>query len=164
MNPSPDQYRLLFDVTHDGSRAWAFPAFGLVFVAIGVGVVVYERRTRAEPSKRSRALGAWALLVFATLWTSLSGVASYREYRTLLDAVENGTVKHVEGTVDDFVPMPANGHGVEHFAVNGKRFEYSDNVLTFGFNRTSAKGGPMRAGLQVRIGYVDGTIVRLESR
>jgi hypothetical protein len=58
---------------------------------------------------------------------------------------------------------------LESFTVNGVRFEYSEYATTPGFHHTSLYGGPMKAGLQVRIHYTDlfgetvhPTILRLE--
>ncbi len=161
---SSEPYKLIFDVTREGFRDWWFPAFGLLFVALGVVGVIVERRFASRPRRWPGALGVWAFLGFSVLWTFLSGFFSYREYATLVSAVEQGTVQYVEGPVQNFAPMPANGHGVERFEVGGKRFEYSHNVASAGFNDTSTEGGPMRPGLQVRVGYVGDTIVHLEVR
>jgi hypothetical protein len=46
--------------------------------------------------------------------------------------------------------------------VHGVRFQYSDYVITAGFNNTSSHGGPIREGLPVRIWYLDGEILRLD--
>ncbi|MEO7576992.1 MAG: hypothetical protein ABIT83_05210, partial [Massilia sp.] len=64
--------------------------------------------------------------------------------------------------VADFVPMPAAGHAMERFCVQQACFSYSDFVIGGGFNNTASHGGPIRAGLPVRVTYVDGDIVKLE--
>lgn len=160
----PDGYTLVFDITREGYRDWWFPAFGLIFVALGVAAVVYVRRARSLSPRRGLAIGAWAMLTFSILWTVGFEMVSYRQYAQLVQAVKGGALRYVEGQVENFVPMPANGHGVERFEVQGRRFEYSHNVLTAGFNKTSTQGGPIRPGLHVRVGYVGDTIVRLEIR
>ena len=161
---SSEPYELIFDITREGFRNWWFPAFGLFFVALGVVGAMVERHFAARPGRWPRALGVWAFLSFSVLWTILSGFFIYRDYARLVRAFEQDTVQYVEGPVQNFIPMPANGHGVERFEVGGKRFEYSHNVASAGFNHTSTKGGPIHEGLQVRIGYVGDTIVRLEVR
>jgi len=155
---------LIFDIAREGYRTVWFPASGLLFVALGVAAVVYERRSRPAASNWRRALGPWALLTFTSLWTLTAGVSTYREYANLRRAVEAGEVQYVEGPVESFLPMPVNGHGVEQFEVHGKHFEYSPNVVSAGFNKPSTQGGPIRAGRYVRVGYVGQTIVRLETR
>ena len=62
----------------------------------------------------------------------------------------------------DFVPMPYTGHASERFAVGGKTFSYSDYILTGCFNNAASHGGPIKAGLTVRVSYVGNCIVRLE--
>ncbi|WP_321797617.1 hypothetical protein [Burkholderia sp. BCC1988] len=61
-----------------------------------------------------------------------------------------------------FEPMPYGGHAMERFCVGQVCFSYSDYVVTGGFNNTASHGGPIRAGLPVRVSYVDGLIVKLE--
>jgi len=161
-NQTPAAYSLIFDLEREDYGDWCFPAFGLLFVAISVAAVLYERWSRPVQSGWRRALAPWACLVFASLWTLALGIATYREHVSLTRALESGSVQYVEGPVEGFVPMPANGHGVEKFEVRGKHFEYADNLVTPGFHTTSARGGPIRPGLQVRVGYVGQTIVRLE--
>ena len=51
---------------------------------------------------------------------------------------------------------------MERFCVSGTCFEYSDYVVTGGFNNTSSHGGPIRAGLPVRVSHVGDRIVKLE--
>ena len=58
--------------------------------------------------------------------------------------------------------MPFEGHDTERFTVNGVGFSYSDYLVTAGFNQSASHGGPMHAGLPVRICYRDGEILRLQ--
>jgi len=162
VNPSSSHYRLVFDITREWYRNWWFPAVGLVFVAGTLAFALYTRRPRTPPLPKALTVAAWVAVGFTSLWTAVSGSGTYGEYVTLKRAVAAGTVQFVEGPVEHFVPMPLNGHGVEQFEVQGKHFEYSHNIVTAGFNTTSTRGGPIREGLQVRIGYVGATIVRLE--
>jgi hypothetical protein len=156
-------YVTVFDAATEPFRNWWFPAFGLIFVAIGYlqlfkpsalpfGRQLSERRGRMS----------WYVLVFAILWTLIAaaaiGIGSYRAWREL----KTGDYRVVEGRVENFEPMPWAGHGDESFDVNGVHFAYSDYVVTSGFNNAASHGGPIRAGLPVRIAYKDGQILRLE--
>jgi hypothetical protein len=80
--------------------------------------------------------------------------------------VQDNACRVVEGTVDDFQPLSASGHGEESFFVAGVRFAYSDYRVSDGFNNASGLGGPIRGGQIVRICYdpADHTILRLEIR
>ena len=89
--------------------------------------------------------------------------SGWLEHRRLVAAYQNGSAKLVEGVVENFVPLPPEGHALESFEVNGKRFEYSKFVVTEGFNGVVDSGSGLRDGLRVRVWYVGGTIVRLET-
>jgi hypothetical protein len=52
----------------------------------------------------------------------------------------------LEGSVENFDPMPYEGHQDECFTVQSKRFCYSDYEVQAGFNRSAAHGGPIRQG------------------
>lgn len=58
--------------------------------------------------------------------------------------------------------MPATGHAMEKFCVADACFEYSEYVISGGFNNTSSHGWPIREGLRVRATYVGNSIVKLE--
>src|SRR5947208_38201 len=79
----------------------------------------------------------------------------------LAAAFRAGKCSVVEGTVTDFHAMPANGHGIESFLVGGKRFQYSDYIITSGFHQTTSHGGPVRDGLRLRIHYLGSNIAKL---
>jgi hypothetical protein len=157
----PVTYTTVFDVTAAGYRYWTWIVLGLLFVAIAVGVALHDLRRHPERTRLRRAF-VWLLPAFPALWTLAVTAKTYSEHARLSSALERGAVAYVEGTVENFVPMPATGHAMEHFEVAGQSFEYSDFVVTGGFNNTASRGGPIRAGLPVRIGHVDGTIVRLD--
>ncbi len=101
-------------------------------------------------------------LAFVVLWSGIALYHSLGEYYRLIKARRAGTFYVVEGKVMDFDPLAYKGHQNESFTVNGKHFEYSDYWITNGFNRTASHGGPIQAGLQVRISYVGNTIIKLE--
>lgn len=57
--------------------------------------------------------------------------------------------------------MPHEDKGYEHFTVDGVPFDYRDPDITPEFHHTSTHGGPIRAGLQVRITYLHaGGVIR----
>lgn len=159
---SQDSFRVVFDVTEVGYRHWTFPAFGLIFVAIGLGLILYRYFWPKVETKAFRRLFPYLYAGFALCWTLVAFASTYSDYLTLRDAVRNGQCELVEGTVTKFVPMPREGHANEHFVVNGHYYEYSDYGVTAGFNNTQSHGGPLREGLRVRICAVGGEIARLE--
>jgi len=162
------KYRVVFDAGQ-ALPPWYFPAFGLIFITIGL--FLWRFRTRPWPGRldwplREKKIAALALLVFSVLWTSVAAISVFGDHARMKNALLTGTARVVEGNVEDFHPMPHSGHDTERLTVNGVHFAYSDFILTGGFNQTSSHGGPMRAGLAVRIHYEgppnDATILRLE--
>ena len=157
-------YVTAFSVSDHPFRNWWFPAFGLIFVAIGLAWVLRPdlfasfSRHRFRRSRPFR----WYFFLFGCAWTIIvsatTGVGSYRAYW----ALGSGNYQTVEGKVSNFVPAPFEGHRDESFDVNGIHFAYSDYVIISGFHQTASHGGPIRRGLPVRIAYRDGEIIKLE--
>jgi hypothetical protein len=157
-------YQTVFDVTSAGYKSWTFPAFGLIFVAAGIFLFLNRKALPGWWRTRPRASAAFAsfFLGFAVLWTLISFFSTYINYRHITSAVQEGSAKLVEGPVTNFNPMPVTGHAMERFCVQQACFEYSDYVITAGFNNTSSHGGPIREGLHVRVTYVGNEIAKLE--
>jgi hypothetical protein len=157
-------YQVVFDITTAGYKSWSFPAHGLIFVALGATLIVIRKRLpgwwRRHPLTSS--MFAFFFFGFAVLWTLISFVSTYHDYLSLSSTKEANRASVVEGLVTNFKPMPATGHAMEIFCVQGVCFEYSDYVITAGFNNTSSHGGPIREGLPVRVTYVGNSIVKLE--
>jgi hypothetical protein len=154
------RYVTVFDAAAQPFRNWWFPAGGLIFVGIGL-LLVISPPFLPEQFRRRRGLG-WFFLVFALLWTGLSGWTVGSDSYHAAKALRSGDYRVVEGRVEHFKPMPKEGHAEETFEVNGVSFAYSDYIVTGGFNNTASHGGPIREGLPVRIAYKDGEILRLE--
>ena len=157
-------YTVVFDIANAGYKSRSFPAFGLIFVAAGILLVGFRARLPGW-SKRSaiaRGIFPYGFLGFAIIWTLATFFGTYRDYRKVSDAVKSNATHVVEGMVTDFRPMPVTGHAMESFCVSGKCFEYSDSVVTAGFNNSTSHGGPIRVNLPVRVTYVGNTIVKLE--
>jgi hypothetical protein len=160
---SADGYQTVFDVTMVGFKSWKFPAVGLIFVAIGLVLpsLINSGKFRRMPGPAAKWFRLF-FLGFAIFWTVTSFVATFSDYRKSVDAMVNGQAAYIEGAVTEFRPMPSTGHSMESFVVQGVRFEYSDYIITAGFNHTASHGGPIRDGLLVRIWHRSGEILRLD--
>jgi hypothetical protein len=138
-----------------------FAGLGLLFIVIGYLILLSRPRSYLGWFLRRR-VSVIAAIVLIALWTVAAVAFTIGDWWT----VRFGTAHVVEGDVEEFQPMPANGHGSERFVVDGLRFQYSDTVASAGFNGTSVDGGPIRDGLHVRIHFVDlasgPTITKLE--
>jgi hypothetical protein len=131
---------------------WRATALAL-FLAVGAGYVAYLDHVNGE---ETRSWFARVVAVLAALWALGSGFRVSSEYFTFRRALASGATGLVEGTVDDFHPMPVGGHGAESFTVQGVRFSYAVSEVTGAFNTSWSHGGPIRPGRRVRIHYLQG--------
>lgn len=151
-------YQIVFDVAQGGFTKWPFAVSGIPFVVLGIGLVYFRHRLPSRTSK----FFPFAFLGFAIVWTLFAFLITAGGYSKLATALREGRCEVTEGVVSAFHPMPYGGHEMEWFEVNDKRFEYSDFVVTAGFNNTASHGGPIYEGLQVRIHHIGNDIARLE--
>ena len=156
---TPHTFVKVFDLLDSGFKDWTFSAFGLIFVAIGLVMFVFPQVFKSR----------WKFfkhfyLGFAVLWTSVTFVSAYSGYRHHYSLLKENKCRMVEGPVENFIPMPYSGHAMESFTVSGVKFQYSDYVVTDGFNKTSSHGGPIHKDSYVRICYDPSNrqILRLE--
>ena len=135
---------VVFDEAHKWSH-WLY-----LWLMVGI-VVLFEGFLLVRYARRQW-FGWLSWLVFVTIWAS-PGVR-VREHLAIRHALASGSYSVVEGTVENFHPMPHHGHSHERFEVKGIRFVYSDFMETQCFNNTTSHGGPIRAGLRVRLTYI----------
>jgi len=162
-------YQTVFDISEIVPwRALAFVSAGVFMAIVGYFMWLFandraprwldeivEQMPRRKPMSK-RSLGRFAVLfiAFSLVWVVLAAtgiVGSWLSYRR---ALASGAHEVVEGVVENFDPMPHEGHKHESFTVNGVRFSYSDYNVTPAFNRSRSHGGPIREGLLVRISYL----------
>jgi hypothetical protein len=157
-------YVTVFDATVRPYRNLGFVLPGFGFVLLGAIMLFRPSWVEALFRKpfRHPYVFRWFFFLFSVFWviTATSSVLT-DAVRASKDAGA-GNCETIEGRVDHFHPMPAEGHDMEHFDIRGVEFNYSDYVVTAGFNNTASHGGPIRAGLPVRICHRDGEILRLE--
>ena len=94
-------------------------------------------------------------IVFVTLLSSVVLIAQFNMYNETVGAYNRGEYQTVEGYVENFVPMPYEGHTNESFEINGIKFSYSDYNIHPGYNNTKSHGGVIKEnGQHLKIGYV----------
>ena len=101
--------------------------------------------------------------VYSLYWTFDSGTKLYASDRAASEQAKRRDCTMTEGLVENFHPMPLEGHEVESFDVAGRHFSYSDFLVSPGFNNAASRGGPIRAGLPVRICHRGNLILILEA-
>jgi hypothetical protein len=151
------KYAVVFDVAERGYTSWWFPAVGLLLVVCAATALLVP-----ENLPRKVKVGRSFLLAFALAWTMVALVGTLGGHARLARALKQGRCEIAEGEVTDFHPMPYGGHEEESFVVVGRRFHYSDYLVTPGFRRSLSHQGPIHAGARVRIHHVGNDIARLE--
>jgi hypothetical protein len=132
----------------------------LPFLLVGLALIVAGSRT--SPEERFKR-GVWRVGgVFAIVSATVAAIQTRLETKHFIDRARRGDVLIVEGRVTDFIAGAASGHPPESFQVAGRWYRYSPYELVPGFHQVAANGGPLREGVIVRIGDVDGRIARLK--
>ena len=105
-------------------------------------------------------VGPLGVLLF--LISTLGMMAEHIDYSK---ALETGDVCCVEGYVENFHPMPYEGHDVEHFEIDGVCFDYTDYEIMNGYNQSSSHGGVITGnGQYLKIKYIESTYDSGENR
>ncbi|MCH9809335.1 MAG: hypothetical protein K0U74_16540 [Alphaproteobacteria bacterium] len=152
------EYKLYFDVVDNGFDLWWAGPFGLLFVAFSIFLVRFERRRRGNWIMQGY---AWFFLLFSSAWTGLATWGPISDYLSVASAVANGKFLVVEGTVSNFSFKPDGRKKTERFCVGESCFSYHEYQSLY-FHQTAENRGPIHNGIRVRIGHINGRIVRLE--
>ena len=132
-------------VAYQPGISWATPAAGVIGLLV-TAVAAYWNDGRERR--------AWALFSgFWFLWVLVAVPIVVTQYADAKRELEASTTRAVSGVVRTFTPGELVGRKTESFEVNGVPFFYQYEIITGGFRRTMAHGGPVREGLQVRIWY-----------
>ena len=162
---------MLYEAGFTVQTGWVILAvlfFGLLGLTVSCGKRLKNPRgTGKRDARVGIMIGALGILL-------LAGVMAYvipeqaRLYRSIVGAYERGDYQIAEGFVEEFHPMPKEGHDTERFILDGAAFEYSDYSVQFGYHTSLAHGGVITGnGQHLRIGYVEDprlgkVIVRIE--
>lgn len=163
-------FQTVFDITQSGYDAWRFPAFGLIFIALGALLVfapnLMHKILPNGAQGRAREVSSYFCLGFAIVWTVTSFWGTFSDYLSLRRDFISGNYKVVEGRVDNFIPQPyTHNRGenmFESFTVSGVPFSYSYDNVTSAFSTTCSHGGPICGGEYVRVTYTGNDILKLE--
>lgn len=150
-----------FNLLESGPKGAIYILPAIIMFFIGISVIIYQ-------NKKVKAGKLDSINLFYKIWTGgvsiwiiLASITIFSEYFKMLYAIDNKQYSIVEGIVENFDPMPYEGHKVESFTVENARFEYSDYSITNCFNNTKSHGGPINQGVYVKIYHVDNHIIRL---
>jgi len=156
------EYEVAFEIAHSGIGSLIHVLPGVGFVVIGLVLIKNRKRLSENRPRQLVNVFLWFFLLFSLIWTLIAGFGVGLEQASLRSDYAAGHYKVVEGTVENFDPMPYEGHKDESFTVKGVKFSYSDFHVSPGFNNAASHGGPIKEGLHVRISYIGNTILKLE--
>jgi hypothetical protein len=167
--------KLIYDFTEQSPR-FSIIMLPLLFIAIGLAIFFFskikvDKAATSSFAINKRQYGKFFGLVFASFAALISAfvipsqIAEYRNTKTIFTTKN---YKIVEGKVKNYHPMPASGHDTERFIVDSVQFEFSDYDLTdYGYNNAASKGGVIKDGIYVRIGFFNNgkrnVILKLET-
>lgn len=130
-------------------------AFIVLFIAVGCGIAWNGYKQKSGDGDKNDLVGGLVMALFALFFALFTIPQNFISYFNTKAIYRHQHYQRVEGTVDNFDPMPYGGHRDEHFTVQGIRFSYSDydQMYYYGFNNTASHGGPIQQGIPVRISY-----------
>src|SRR5262245_32758697 len=132
------RYTVVFDASQTAYTAFGFPCFGLIFIAVGVLLFRFPNALSFRGQKSFERAFRYVFLGFSVLWTITALLLACGHYFIARTAPSDPRLQVVEGRVHDFRPMPYTGKGTERFCVADACFEYSDYLITAGFNNTAS--------------------------
>lgn len=136
----------------------------LAFFAIGFFPLVktiLEITANYKTEKKLRIKDYIFSLVMSVIFLSAgtyAGIAYFSTnvaYIEIYEKYKSGEYEIVEGTVENFHPMPEGGHDTEHFEVDGVYFEYMARNAKHYYSQCKKDGGFITGnGQKVKIWYV----------
>jgi hypothetical protein len=106
------------------------------------------------------------MIVCALLMAGYDPARWYTARRGQLRALASGEYEVVQGPVENFHPMAQGGSSDESFTISGQVFSYSDydeSETATCFTQTKANGGPIQAGMLLRVKFVNHCILQIEA-
>lgn len=79
-----------------------------------------------------------SIFLLISLLMSIGFISDYSKKKKYLNSNDCPTVS---GVVENYHPMPYDGHDREHFEIDGVYFEYSDFEITNGYHNAASRGG-----------------------
>jgi len=144
---------------------WRLFAICALFTVLGMSLIRFSGApTLGSPkvANPARQIVGGFFVAFSLLMILLLGIRQIPDFVEKWHVYSSGKYSVVEGPVENFHPMPFGGHQNEWFSVHGLSFAYSSFDETPCFHSAASHGGPIRPGLNVRIFFTDGCILRLD--
>ncbi|MBQ7391996.1 MAG: hypothetical protein IJV73_04855 [Clostridia bacterium] len=152
---------ILYEVSTKAHLFKLFPAFFAVLFAAVLTTIMptiirksYEKKGIDINIKPVKVFCRF-IMAFILLWCILGFGGQWDMHNRVIGAYQRGEYQTVEGSVENFDPMPYEGHKDESFEINGVKFFYSDYSTHPGYNNAKSHGGVITGdGQHLKIGYV----------
>ena len=132
----------------------AFNIFFLIFFAV-IFIKCRDKKYKNTPYEIYKVISAFGFC-FLLVYNGVLIANSLNMHKKIAKQYEIGNYEIVEGLVENFEPMPYEGHGDESFEINGVEFSYSDYRKICGYNNAKSHGGVIEGdGQHLKIGYID---------
>ena len=144
------------NVLYEVAYQYDFHAFIplLMLILIPLLSKIEEKRYGKTHAKGKKILLS-VIWCFVLAITVLVGKHQITMYYTVTDAYKSGQYQIVEGYVENFDPMPPEGHKEESFEINGVHFSCSDYTVMTGYHNAKSKGGVITGdGQYLKVGYI----------
>ena len=147
---------ILFEATFEFEFAYLIPIFMLVFISLFQLIMKkYYQNNNAGINYKVVRIFCGCAFAFVALISIFVGVFQVNMFNKTVGAYNKGDYEIVEGYVENFIPMPYEGHSDESFEINGVKFSYSDYSVQPGYNNSKSHGGVVVGdGQHLKIGYV----------
>src|SRR5262245_4847573 len=147
---------LLYDIDRDTLPWWLWPAawFAVAtLLAIGLG---FRRRVANATASEIGPVVLGIATAAACAMAIYSTVTEYRRQQTLNALASSPGPRRVEGPVADFRPgFTRRGlRSDERFTIGDVEFRYGPDAPA-GFDRTRPNGGPIEAGMRLRVTWLE---------
>jgi hypothetical protein len=132
-------------------------AVGVVFLANSIVQVRSKKKNRGWDGFVESLFKVLGFIVgpIGIIMFAMSVAGLVFEYKNYKEILKSDDVFVIEGYVENYHPMPYEGHDTEHFEIDGVYFEYSDYTVMNGYNISASHGGVVtHNGQYLKIKYV----------
>ena len=149
-------HKVLYEITYRMDSKILIPFFLAIFVLVMlIREIRNVRREKTAKGHRGKLFIYTAGLAISLFACGVILPSQIDMYQHIVAAYEDGRYQTVEGYVENFTPMPPEGHAHESFQINGVCFDYSENTALQGYNKTKGNGGVISGnGQYLKIRYI----------
>jgi hypothetical protein len=135
-------FKTVFDLT-TAKSSLLIGYLPLVYLCIiGISLIFVYTRIRKRLQKNNNQLIALGFISIFFYFILVFMLRQFSDGRKIKQIMEDRNYFIVEGTPENYHPMPKEGHDNERFDINGIHFEYSDFVINAaGYNHAASLGG-----------------------